>query len=465
LDTGSALQELQRALGPRGFVAGKDVEERYCVDVVGRPGEVPLALLRPQATVEVSRALAICHDACLPVVTQGGRTGLVLGQLPRAGEIVLSMERMASVEAIDPDAAMATVQAGVVLQALQEQLEPMGLQFPLDLGARGSCTIGGNIATNAGGNRVIRYGMTRELVVGLEVVLADGTVLDGLRPVIKNNTGPDLKHLFIGSEGTLGVVTRAILRLVPAPRGRTVALCALAGFGEVRRLLQLARLRLGGELTAFEAMWDSYFSRALKITGKPAPIAAGHAFYVLLEASGADTQVMQRLEGALGAALDEGLLADAVLAKSDAENARLWELRDRSVEVSRLLVPLVSFDVSLPIVAMESFLAGLRAALDAIDSRCDMVVYGHLGDGNLHLSVHHPAERPEAGGAIQAALYALVGGCRGSISAEHGIGIAKREFLPHSRTPEEIACMRTLKDTLDPRHILNRDRVLGHRPG
>jgi FAD/FMN-containing dehydrogenase len=459
LETDQALQALRQELGERGFLATAQVEERYRMDAVGRRGEPPLAVLRPASTQQVSWALAICHAAGIPVTTQGGRTGLVLGQLPRPGEIVLAMERMNAIEAIDADSAMATVQAGVVLQALQERLDDVGLMFPLDLGARGSCTVGGNISTNAGGNRVIRYGMTRELVVGLEVVLADGTVLDGLKPHIKNNTGPDLKHLFIGSEGILGVVTRAILRLAPKPGERMVALCAAAGFSQVRALLRPARTRLGGELTAFEVMWDAYYSRAAGITGQ-SPIAPGHPFYVLIEASGADAAVAANLEATLHAAIEEGIVIDAVLAKSGAENARLWELRDRSVEVSRLLGPVVAFDVSLRIADMEAFVARLLPLAHGIDAGCDVIVYGHLGDGNLHLSVRCPTERPELYDVIQRAVYGLVGEYAGSISAEHGVGISKREFLPHSRTPQEIAWMRNLKNTFDPRNILNPGRVI-----
>lgn len=461
MEADHALQALRQELGERGFLGASQVEERYLVDAVGRRGEPPLAVLRPANTQQVSRSLAICHAAGIPVTTQGGRTGLVLGQLPQPGEIVLSMERMAAIESVDADSAMATVQAGVVLQALQEKLDALGLMFPLDLGARGSCTVGGNISTNAGGNRVIRYGMTRELVVGLEVVLADGTVLDGLRPHIKNNTGPDLKHLFIGSEGILGVVTRAVLRLAPKPGERTVALCAVGGFAQVRALLRHARSRLGGELTAFEVMWDSYYSRAAGITGQ-SPIATGHAFYVLIEASGADATVAANLETTLHAAIEEGIVVDAVLAKSGAENARLWELRDRSVEVSRLLGPVVAFDVSLRIADMEAFVARLHALAHGIDAGCDVIVYGHLGDGNLHLSVRVPPERPEAYDVIQRSVYELVGEYGGSISAEHGVGVSKREFLPHSRTAQEIAWMRNLKNTFDPRHILNRGRILQH---
>jgi FAD/FMN-containing dehydrogenase len=464
LKSDRALEALRQELGAVGFLGPEQVEERYRVDVVGRRGEFPLAVLRPAHTGEVSRVLAICHAAGLPVVTQGGRTGLVEGQLPRAGEVVLSMERMAAIESIDADGAMATVQAGVVLQVLQEKLDELGLMFPLDLGARGSCTIGGNISTNAGGNRVIRYGMTRELVIGLEVVLADGTVLDGLRPVIKNNAGPDLKHLFIGSEGILGVVTRAILRLVPKPAERTVALCATGRFEHVRALLRHARMRLGGELTAFEVMWNSYYSRAVSVVGKAAPIAPGHAYYVLVEASGPGAGAGATLESALHAALEDGILVDAVVAKSGADNDGLWKLRDMSVEVSRLMAPRVPFDVSLRVADMESFVSELETLAHGIDGSCDVLVYGHLGDGNLHLSVHYPPERPDTAHAIEEAVYALVGSYRGSVSAEHGIGLSKREFLRHSRSAQEIAWMHGLKDTFDPGHILNRGRILAHGP-
>lgn len=459
-----ALNALREALGPRGFVPASEVEERYVVDIKGRRGVQPLALLRPASTAEVSRALAICHAAAIPVITQGGRTGLVQSHLPQPGEIALSTERMNTIESIDTDAGMAVVQSGVVLQALQERLDAAGFIFPLDLGARGSCTVGGNISTNAGGNRVIRYGMTRELVVGLEAVLADGTVLDGLRPLIKNNTGIDLKHLFIGSEGVLGVVTRAVLRLMPKPAERTVALCALGAFDDVRALLRLARARLGGELTAFEVMWDSYFSRAARLVPKAPPLAPGQPLYTLIESSSGDAAGAAKMEALLHEALEGRIVTDAVIAKSGAENEALWKLRDLSVEVSRSIGPVVTFDVSLPIATMEAFVAQMQRAVRAIDPRCaDNVVYGHLGDGNLHISVHQPPQREETAAMIEDAVYQLVGGVRGSISAEHGIGVSKREFLPHSRTPQEIAAMHALKNALDPKHILNRGRVLEDR--
>lgn len=464
MEIGDALRALQQDLGPRGFLGGTDIDERYLVDIKGRRGAVPLAVLRPAGTAEVARALKLCHAAEIPVVTQGGRTGLVLSHLPQPGEVVLSMERMNAIEEIDADAAMARVQCGAVLQAIQDRVAAAGLLFPLDLGARGSCTIGGNISTNAGGNRVIRYGMTRELIVGLEAVLADGTVLDGLKPVIKNNTGVDLKHLFIGTEGIMGVVTRAILRLVPRPAERNVALCALPSFGAVRALLRQARQRLGGELTAFEVMWDSYFSRAVTLVPKTPPLAPGQPYYALVEASSIEAGGAERLERLLHEALEAGVVSDAVIAKSGAEVEAIWKLRDLSVEVNSLIAPLVTFDVSLPIADMERFVPQFQDAARAIDARCETIVYGHLGDGNLHLTVHQPAERPETVRMIQEAVYALVGRWGGSISAEHGIGVAKRDFLPHSRSRAEIAAMHALKNALDPKHLLNRGRILEH-PG
>jgi FAD/FMN-containing dehydrogenase len=305
--------------------------------------------------------------------------------------------------------------------------------------------------------------MTRELVVGLEAVLADGTVLDGLKPLIKNNTGIDLKQVFIGTEGIMGIVTRAVLRLVSKPGSRTVALCALPSFDAVRSLLRQARQRLGGELTAFEVMWDSYFSRALTLAGKTPPLAAGRPYYALVEASSVDAGGGEHLERLLQVAIENGAVVDAVIAKSGAENEALWKLRDLSVEVNSLIAPLVTFDVSLPIADMERFVPQFQQAARDIDARCETIVYGHLGDGNLHLTVHQPADRPETVRLIQEAVYALVGRHGGSISAEHGIGIAKREFLPHSRSAAEIATMHALKDALDPMHLLNRGRVLEHR--
>jgi FAD/FMN-containing dehydrogenase len=267
------IDELRGTLGTGAVLSGADIDARYFHDMAGKPVEKPRAVVRPKTTDEVSALLKLCHRQKVPVTTQGGMTGLVRGGLPNANEIVLSMELMNKVEEVDTSTGVAIAQAGTPLQKIQERVEQDGFMFPLDLGSRGSCTIGGNISTNAGGNRVIRYGMTRDLILGLEVVKADGTVLKGLRKYIKNNTGLDLKHMFIGTEGILGVVTRAALRLFPAPAERQVALCALPSFGQVATFLKLARKHLGGELTAFEVMWNEYYRFTVeRVTGVTGPL-------------------------------------------------------------------------------------------------------------------------------------------------------------------------------------------------
>ena len=459
-----ALDSLAAILGPGGLLVGDDIGDRHRGDIHGNLGDPPLAVARPRDTAEVSRVLAVCNAAGIPVVTHGGRSGLVLACSTRSGELVLSTERMTAIESIDADACTATVQAGVVLQALQERLEPEGLSFPLDLGGRGSCTIGGNIATNAGGNRVIRYGMTRDLVLGVEAVLADGTVLDGLKPFIKNNTGIDLKQLFIGSEGMLGVVTRAVLRLIPRPDDTAVAFCGLAGFDRVRALLRHLRRRLGGDLTAFEVIWKDYYTRYLRLHPSGAPMPDAHRFYVLTESSGSlGDGLQQRFERALVDAIEEGIVDDVVIAKSGSESAALWHMRDLAIEVSRTLGPHTGFDVSLRIADMAAFADDLAAVARALSSECETLVFGHAGDGNLHLAVSHVPQAGAGKAQVEQAVYDLVRRYGGSVSAEHGIGMSRRAYLGHTRTEQEIEAMRALKRTLDPKCILNPDRVFARR--
>jgi len=454
------IERLAPSLSAGAVLIGAEIGPRYYTDVAGRVGASPQVVFRPRSTAEVSRILAHCHAEAVPVVVQGGMTGLVCGALPRSNEIVVSLERMNRIEAIDVKAATAIVEAGAVLEMVQEQVETLGLSFPLDLGARGSCTIGGNIATNAGGNRVIRYGMMRELVLGLEVVLADGTVIENLRKYFKNNTGFDLKQYFIGSEGTLGVITRAVLRLFPLPAERAVACCSLSCFSNVITLLDLMRRRLGGELTAFEVMWHSYFVRATALPHVKPPLPADRTFYVIVEASGVDaTNIRDRFESLLAQAHEAALIDNAVIAKSTAEAASIWRIRDATVEVHAAIRPAISLDVSLAIDRMEEFAASAEEAARAVDPQSCIVVFGHLGDGNLHVSVHHADDRPELGEELERRIYDLVAAYGGSISAEHGIGISKRPYLRHSRTEAEIALMRAIKRAVDPQGILNPGRI------
>jgi FAD/FMN-containing dehydrogenase len=450
------------ALLPSGrLLIGAEIGPRYYTDVVGRIGAMPQVVVRPRNTVEASRILADCHAAGVCIVTQGGMTGLACGALPRENEIVLSLEHMNRIQAIDVNGATVTVEAGAVLETVQEQVETLGLSFPLDLGARGSCTIGGIIATNAGGNHVIRYGTMRELVLGLEVVLADGTVIGDLRKYLKNNAGFDLKQYFIGSEGTLGVITRAVLRLFPLPAERAVAGCSLSSFANVVAFLNHVRHRLGGELTAFEVMWQSYFLRAAALPHIKPMLPAGRPFYAIVEASGGDAaSTRERFERILGEAHEIALIEDAVIAKSQTEAASIWRIRDASVEVHAAIRPAIAFDISLAIDQMEEFAERLDAAIHAIDPHSHAVIFGHLGDGNLHVGVHHADDRPAIREDLEKRVYDLVAAYGGSISAEHGIGISKRPYLDRSRTKAEIALMRTIKKAIDPKGILNPGRVI-----
>jgi FAD/FMN-containing dehydrogenase len=455
------IDDLRAAFDATTVLTDADIDARYHTDMAGIPVAPPLAVVRPRTTDEVSQFLRLCHQAHVPVTTQGGMTGLVRATMPMPGEIVLSTERMNAIEEIDTGGGVVITQTGVPLQRLQERVGQEGFMFPLDLGARGSCTIGGNISTNAGGNRVIRYGMTRDLVLGLEAVLADGTVLKGVRKYIKNNTGIDLKQLFVGTEGTLGVVTRAALRIFPAPAEQQVALCALSSFDKVRALLARSRERLSGDLTAFEVMWNEYYRLTTELVkGVAAPLPASHPFYVLLESSGSDAErIRADLEKMLADALEEEIIFDATIASSGAAAAAIWKIRDSSVELGRAIGPNgVGFDISLAIDKMEAFADTIKRELKKIDKDAYAIVFGHAGDGNLHVNAKYPptVDRTEE---VTKLVYGITGDFAGSISAEHGIGITKRPYLKLSRTAEEIETMRTLKRALDPHNILNPGRI------
>lgn len=419
----------------------------------------PLAVVRPASTEQVSSVLRLCHEAGQPVVPWGGCTGLVEGA--RAdGAIALSLQRMNHIEDIDAEGATMTVESGCVLQTVCEAAEAKGLFFPLDLGARGSATIGGNISTNAGGNRVLRYGMMRELVLGLEVVLADGTVMSSLNHLIKNNAGYDLKHAFIGSEGTLGVVTRAVLRLRPKPVSQSMALLAVDKFEHLPKILRNLERGFGGTLSAFEVMWEDFYKL---ITTPPAkgraPVPHGHTYYVLIEALGGDqAEDSARFERVLAAELENGEIADAAIAKSKDECDRLWGLRDDVLQVARN-APIFTFDISLPIGKVESYIAEVRDGLTTRWPNMTLMVFGHLGDGNLHLIPGVGDASPQAHKDVEEIIYGALRRRDGSVSAEHGIGLEKRDYLSYSRKPDEIALMRTLKKAFDPRGILNPGKI------
>lgn len=450
------LKDLEATVGAAGIATG-DAAAEQAYSPWARLGK-PAAIVRPRTIEEVSQILKSAHAAGAAVVPWGGRTGLVDGGSAE-GAIALSLERMNAVEEIDTQGSVMVVQAGCVLQAACEAADAAGLFLPLDLGARGSATIGGNISTNAGGNRVLRYGMMREMVLGLEAVLADGTVVTSMNRLIKNNTGYDLKQLFIGSEGTLGVVTRAVLRLRPKPTSQNTAFVAVDSFAALPKLLRMLEAELAGTLSAFEVMWPEFYTFVTTEPAKGRPVLPpGSAFYVLTEMLGSHPEAdAERFESVLGASLEAGLASDAVIAKSKAESDAIWALRDDVGQPYRN-GPASTYDISLPIPEMPAYIETVRRDLTARWPRAELTVFGHLGDGNLHLiaSVGDRSAKKD----VEKIVYAPLQAFAGSVSAEHGIGLQKRAYLGVSRSPVELAVMRTLKDALDPKGILNPGKIL-----
>jgi FAD/FMN-containing dehydrogenase len=458
----SVLAALIRALGPDAASAPADIDRRFLGDwVMTLTTGAPSALVRPRTTEEVSVVLRICHAMDVPVVPQGGRTGLVGGATPVDGCVIVSLDRLAGIDEVDAAGSTMTVRAGTPLQTVQEAAQQAGLFFPLDLGARGSCQIGGTVATNAGGNRVIRYGMTRDLVLGLEVVLADGTILRSLNTLIKNNAGLDVRQLFVGSEGILGIVTRVVLRLYPAPRSTCTAFVACPDYERVVALLRHAQAGLGGTLSAFEMMWpDFYALMTTLVPGMPRPLPVGSAGYVLIEALGSEPEPdLARFERMLEAAAEADLLTDAAVAQSPTEARAFWQVRDGSGDFPRIGWPGKSFDIGIPTPKIGAFVERCRAALTQAWPTTETAFFGHIGDSNLHLHVKvTDGEQPQE--AIEAVVYDQVREWGGTTSAEHGIGVVKRPYLGYSRTPEEIAVMRAVKRALDPKGILNPGKIL-----
>lgn len=451
----SALESL---LDPAGLIAGDQADDRYCKDWSGAKGK-PLMVLRPRNTTEVSRSLKVLNDFRQPVVLQGGMTGLVGACVPQPGEVVMSLERLRDIEEVDPISATVTVQAGVCLQTLQEHVQAQGFLFPVDIGSRGSCQIGGLMATNAGGNRVLRHGMMRQSVLGLEAVLADGSVVSRMGKALKDNAGYDLKQVFIGSEGTLGVITRAVLALQPLPSSRCSALVAVDGFEAVSQLLAQCRQKLGPRLTSFEVMWRDFFDLSSQLLNKGRrgmQLPGSHV--VLIEIMGMDAE---QDEDAFAQTLADFQSAhhnsEVILAQSLADAQDLWAIREAAGEAANEVAPWAGFDVSLPIEHMADWVEQVRANLGLI-GLTQTQTYGHLGDGNLHLVVGLGL-KPELKDDVQDLVHRSIGALGGSISGEHGIGLGKKKHLHLCRSAAEIAMMKSMKAALDPRGILNPNRI------
>ena len=430
-----------------------------------------LAVVRPASTAQVAQVVQACAAAGVSIVPQGGNTGMVVGSTPDASgtQVVLSLTRMNAVRALDGGNLTITVEAGCVLQSLQEVCEKAGFLFPLSLASEGSCTIGGNLGTNAGGTQVVRYGNTRELCLGLEVVTAQGEVWSGLTGLRKDNTGYDLRHLFIGSEGTLGVITAATMKLYPLPKSQLTAFAAVPSLEAAVQLLGLAHQTLSAGLTGFEVMGQFALKLVVKhFPQQRVPFYESSPYCVVLENSDneSDEHARSQFERLLEAAMEAGCVTDAVVAESMAQARALWHIRE-SIPLAQAQEGLnIKHDISITVSRIPEFVAQADAALAQAFPGIRLVNYGHLGDGNLHYNVQAPdgqdAEKflREQEGPVNGVVYALVDAYNGSISAEHGIGSLKREKLEKHKSPVALGLMRSIKTALDPHNMFNPGRML-----
>jgi D-lactate dehydrogenase (cytochrome) len=463
------LARFTAIVGGKYAITDSAEQEAYLVEGRGLyRGRTPL-VLRPGSTAEVAAVLKLAYETGTPIVPQGGNTGLVGGQTPdeTGAEILLSLTRLDRIREVDATSNAMTCEAGVILAKAQDEAEAVDRLFPLSLGAEGSCTIGGNLSTNAGGTGALAYGVTRDLALGLEVVLADGRVWNGLNKLKKDNTGYDLKNLFIGAEGTLGVITAAVLKLFPRPRAVETALAGLPSPAAALALLNLARERAGDSITGFELMPRIGFDFIAEyMPATRDPFASPHPWYVLIELSSQSSAGLSTImQDLLAAASERGLISDAVVATSIEQAQAFWRLREAIVEVQKYPGGSIKHDISVPVAAVPDFIAQASAAVMALIPGARPVPFGHLGDGNVHFNVSQPIGVDKAGylgrwAEMNAVVHAIATKLGGSISAEHGIGRLKRDLLPAVKDPVALDMMRSLKRTLDPKGILNPGKVL-----
>ena len=464
------LDACRAAIGAAHVLIDEADKAAYLTDQRQRYTGQALAIIKPADTTEVAAIVKLCAKFQIPVVPQGGNTGLVLGSVPdQSGQaIVLSLKRLNRIRAIDPLNHTITAEAGCILQHIQEAAAAQQRLLPLSLAAEGSCTIGGNLSTNAGGTAVLRYGNTRELCLGLEVVTAQGEILHGLRALRKDNTGYDLRDLFIGAEGTLGVITAAVLKLFPQPKAQLTALAAVQTPAAALSLLSLAQERCGATLTGFELMSDLCLQLVAKhFPQLQFPFTEHHPHYVLLELSDHESaeHANSLLEAVIGAALEQDICQDAVLASSTAQSRALWQLRESISSAQAKEGKNIKHDISLPISRIAEFITVTDALLQQHFPGCRNVTFGHLGDGNLHYNVSPPVDTPaeqfiEKQADINRLVHDSVDRLHGSISAEHGLGALKREEILRYKSPVEMALMKTIKQALDPLNLMNPGKVV-----
>lgn len=452
------LETLAAIVGARRLLTGADVAAREF------PWETHAscnakAIVLPDSTEQVAAIMHACNAAGQTVVPFGGTTNLVQGCATTADDVVLSLEKMNAIEEIDAGARTLTAEAGVTLQDAQDAADRNDLFFPIDFGARSNCQLGGVVAMNAGGTKVIRYGMARDTVLGLEAVLADGTVITSMNRYLKNNSGFDLKQLFMGSEGALGIITRVVFRLRPKATSHNVALLACDSFEDVVAILAAAGKALPDTLTAFEVMWNSFYELAVEPRGRcPTPIAAGAGFYIIVESMGADAvHDAAAFEAMLETLMEQALLVDGTIAKSDRERSEIWAIRH---EVEPIISTAHNFDVSLRSIDVGPYVDAVDAAVRERYPDATVIGFGHLGDNNVHVSVLGLEWDEATIRGVEDVIYSHLAPFAGAISAEHGIGLEKRAYLPITRTDAELELMAQLKRTLDPNNILNPGKVV-----
>ena len=463
---GTVLDAIAAIVGPEHVLTDQDRMAAYLREPREKWPGAALAVVRPRTTEEVSAVLRICHDTRTDVVPQGGNTGLVGGQMPHGHgrEIVLSLQRLDRIREVDRGSNTMTVEAGVTLARVQAEAGMIDRLFPLSLASEGSATIGGNLATNAGGTAVLAYGSARDLVLGLEVALADGRVLQGLNKLRKDNTGYDLKHLFMGSEGTLGIITAAVLKLFPQPKDQATALVALDD--PTKALVLLARMQAEAQTTSFELMPRVGVEFTIRHAGTRDPFPRPYPWYTLIEVSGsAGASARDALLTNLEAAIEDEVILDAVVAESLDQRGDFWRIRESLSVVQSREGGSIKHDISVPLSALPAFLREAETEVSKLMPGVRIVAFGHVGDGNLHYNLSQPVDSDKAEflarwEAANVVVHALVSKHGGSISAEHGIGQSKRDLLPGVKDPVALDLMHSIKATLDPRGILNPNKVL-----
>jgi FAD/FMN-containing dehydrogenase len=461
------LKRFAAIVGDKYAITDREAQAPYLVEMRGLyHGHSPL-VLRPGSVAEIAAILKLANDTATLMVPQGGNTGLVGGQIPHHNEIVLSLNRLDRIREVDPTSYTITCEAGVTLARAREAAAAVDRLYPQLLPSEGTCTIGGNLSTNAGGTAAIAHGIARSHALGLEVVLADGRVLNDLNKLKKDNTGYDLKNLFIGAEGTLGVITAAVLRLVPRPRSIETAFAGVASAQAALELLGIAQEKSGGEVTSFEIMTREGIELVLRHgQGCRDPLTAPHAWYVLMELSSQRREGLRDvLEAVLAEGLERGLVRDATIADSLEQAKAFWRVREMFGEVQRHAGGSIKHDISVPIAAVPAFIGEANAAVTALIPGARPLPFGHLGDGNIHYNVTQPldADKEEflkRWDEVNRIVFAVVKKYGGSISAEHGVGVMKRDLLPSVKDPVALDVMRTLKRMLDPKGILNPGKVL-----